>query len=132
VKKYEGVFIKFMNYFHSAEYELGDSFTRDELLEIKPENIYNFMCLTAFGKTVVDCDDNPTGCRKDTLVYHKKALSYFMPDKNLEWSECRSEGNPTRAVIVNKLLEFVAKKQAKKLGKDPQSVRAMTLKDFPR
>ena len=71
VKKYEGVFIKFMNYFHSAEYELGDSFSRDELLEIKPENIYNFMCLTAFGNTDVDRDDNPTKCRKDTLVYHK-------------------------------------------------------------
>ena len=46
--KYEQCFISFMGYFDECEYELGDTFTRDHLLEIQPEDMYKYFCLKTF------------------------------------------------------------------------------------
>ena len=78
-KKYKSSLISFMSYFHNKQYDKDKEFTKEELLQIRPRDIHNWMALKAFGKTRynVDAGDKPTRCRLNTLDWMKKAVSYY-------------------------------------------------------
>jgi hypothetical protein len=58
---------------------------------------------------------------ENLLAMDKKAISYFMPNRDV-WSATRTEGNPTRSAQVNALLiNRVKKKEAKKQEVDLQT-----------
>ena len=65
------------------------------------------MKLTALGHSDAGDDDVPTCKRLNTLAFHKKALSYFMPNKHLGWNMVSLMGNPTRSPEVNNLIKRV-------------------------
>ena len=65
------------------------------------------MKLTAFGHSDAGDDDVPTCGRLNTLAFHKKALTYFMPNKHLGWNTVSLLGNPTRSPEVNNLMKQV-------------------------
>ena len=65
------------------------------------ERYFNFK---AYGKANPGEDDNPTLCQANTLHFHKKALSYFMPRKRPDWDDILQQGNPTKSHAVNNVI----------------------------
>ena len=92
--------------------------------------MYRYFCYRTFGKEDVCAADVPLFWRAVSLEYHKKAISYFMIDKKHMWNETNEMGIPTRATIINNLLDFIVKKQAQQLGKASNVVRALTITEF--
>ena len=88
------------------------------------------MKLTAFGCPDVGDDDVPTCGRSNTLAFHKKALSYFMPNKHLGWNMVSLSGNPTRSPEVNDLIKRVRRHKVHGEGVSSQARRALTLPEF--
>ena len=129
-KKYKSSLISFMSYFHNKQYDKDKVFTKEELLQIRPRDIHNWMALKAFGKTRYDVDagDKSTGCRLSTLDWMKKALSYYMPYKRAPWVEGR--GNPSRSDCVNNLMGIVKKLEARGQGAKSQVKRPLTQVEF--
>jgi hypothetical protein len=41
----------------------------------------------------------------------QKALSFFMPNKLMQWNQLSNRGNPTKSIDINKLLTYVKKKR---------------------
>ena len=64
------------------------------------------------------------------LIYYKKAISFFHPDRLMEWSSGRDEGNPTRSVEVNNLIKRVKQKEVRKQGVVSHTRRPMTETKF--
>ena len=74
-------------------------------------------------------DDNPLGGCSSSLMYYKKALSYFMPNRLMAWNELTSQGNPTKSVLLNGLIKAV-KKEVRKQGKPSQADQPMEKSKF--
>ena len=51
-KLYEKNMLNFMQWFHRREklYDKGTTFTRDELKEIKPVNVHDWLAIYCYGK----------------------------------------------------------------------------------
>ena len=99
---YQPVMVEFMSFFHGAEeYEPDTIFTKQQLLEIRPNDIKRFLCMKAYNDPDPDTSRGarPVHGRSDSLYYDKKALSYFMPYRNAAWVQGR--GNPTKSQAVN-------------------------------
>ena len=75
-------------------------------------------------------NDMPTLGRSSSLMFYKKAIFHFMPDKITPWSVWRQDGNPTRSVAVNNLIKLVKKKEVRKQGKKSQARSPFTEKEF--
>ena len=88
------------------------------------------MKLTAFGRSDAGDDDVPTCGRSNTLAFHKKALSYFMPNKHLGWNMVSLSGNPTRSPEVNDLIKRVRRHEVCGEGVCLQVRCALTLPEF--
>ena len=130
-KHYRSYFMDFMTFFHRRQgkevpaggYPLTKMFTREELLEISPRDVHDWMAIKAFGKVDYGPGDKSTGARLTTLEYMKKAVSSFMPNKRPYWQDGR--GNPTKSDMVNDLLKKVQTKQVRKMGAKSQVKRQL-------
>ena len=88
------------------------------------------MKLTAFEHSDAGDDDVPTCGRSNALAFHKKALSYFMPNKHLGWNMVSLSGNPTRRPEVNDLIKRVRHHEVHGEGVSSQARCALTLPEF--
>ena len=88
-----------------------------------------YLNLKTFRTTEPAGDANPISARANSLAMDKKAISYFMPNRDV-WSVTRTEGNPTQSVLVNALIKHVKKKEARKQGVDLQSRQPMLGQEF--
>ena len=77
------------------EYEPGTEFTEAQLLEIRPSHLVRHMCHLAYGVEVPGDDDRPSLRRSSGLEFVKKAISFFMPNRNVQWNVESQTGNPT-------------------------------------
>eukprot|EP00536_Pseudo-nitzschia_multiseries_P015128 jgi/Psemu1/41382/gm1.41382_g len=90
VLRYHKTLLMLMDFLHECKYPTDKMFTRDELLAlITPEDIYRWMCFKVLGES-------------STLMYWKKAISYFMPS-HATWNEATCVGNPTKSRRINNL-----------------------------
>jgi hypothetical protein len=87
------------------------------------------MNLKTFGTTDPTGDANPTSARANPLAVDKKAVSFFMPNRD-KWSATRMEGNPTQSMQVNSLIKRVRKKEARKQGVKSQAQRPILGQEF--
>src|SRR5690606_40529953 len=94
------------------------------------EELVAFFNQMAFETTKPAIDDCPTGVRSSTLAYYKKAISKFMPRKNLVWDVIRGEGNPTKSILVNEMIKNVKRFEVRKQGKPAQARRAFEFSEF--
>ena len=115
-KKYHHYVVDAMNTSFGTAHPKDHTFTDDELLALTPEHIYAYLATKAYGTPNPTDANNPTLLCSNTLQYMKKALSYYMPNKLMEWNVDSQTGNPTRSVLVNKLIELVKKKEVRKEG----------------
>jgi len=108
------------------------TFTRQELLDIRPNDIQRFMAFMAYG----DPDHNihppvnhrPIFCRSSTLEATKRALSYYMPHRHVPW--CNNQGNPTRSAPLNDLIKEVKKFEVRGEGSPSKAKRAVRPNEF--
>jgi hypothetical protein len=130
---YQPVMVEFMSFFHGAEeYEEDATFTKQQLLEIRPNDVRRFLCMKAYNDPDPDTS-GPNGARpihgrSDSLYYNKKALSFFMPYKTAPWVNGR--GNPTRSDPVNSMIKEVKKFEVRGQGAPSNAKRPLKLSEF--
>jgi len=116
-----------MAYFHerAAAYPPDHEFERDVLLEVKPEHIKRWCCVKVFGIPDPTDDDHPTLGRSSSILFHKKAISHFMPNRLMSWNEVTEMGNPTKSREMNDLIKRVKKEEIRKTGKKSSACRGL-------
>jgi hypothetical protein len=75
-------------------------------------------------------EDNPTHGRASSLMYYKKAISYFMPNKLTPWNAISRKGNPTRSIDVYDLIKAAKKKEVRKQGTPSNADRPLEEQEF--
>jgi hypothetical protein len=115
---YTPYLLKFMAWKHGREeYEKGAVFTLAQLFEITPRDIVRYMCLQAYQTEDPGPEDKPIHARSGGLEVVKKAISSFMPNRNVKWNVKSQTGNPTMSVAVNDLIKKIKKAEVRKQGK---------------
>lgn len=130
--QYKPSLIQFMSFRDGVLYDKHHVFTNAELGAIIPTEIVRWMCLKVYGTPDPDIDDNPTEGRSSSIEYHKKALSFFMPNKHMHWNALANPpvGNPTKSIPVNELIKRVKKKEVRKEGKPSQARKPFLEPEF--
>jgi hypothetical protein len=95
-REHKSILTELMCYVQNRRYAKDHDFSTGELATLTPEHIYRWMCTLVYGTPDPTREDNPTHGRASSLVYYKKAISYFMPNKLMPWDAISREGNPTR------------------------------------
>jgi hypothetical protein len=133
LNKYKCVLASFMSFIHG--HSDGDKYARDcvhsmeALAAVTPQDVVRYMNLKTFGTLIPAPDANPLSRRGATLGFDKKAISFFMPNRE-KWSVTRAEGNPTQSQEVNALIKRVKKKEARKQGAESKTKRPMVGDEF--
>jgi hypothetical protein len=131
--KYKCILASFMSFLHNrpvgGEYHRDHVHAMEVLAAITPNDVLRYMNLKTFGTTEPAGDANPISAQANSLAMDKKAISYFMPNRDM-WSVTRTEGNPTRSALVNGLIKRVKKKEARKQGVDSQTQQPMLGQEF--
>jgi hypothetical protein len=123
--RYQTVLSENMIFVDGIQYAEDHEFPMAQLAQLTPQDIYRWMCMKAFMKADPGPEDNPIHGRSSSLMYYKKALSYFMPNWLMAWNELSPlAGNPTRSVAANDLIKAVKKKEVWKQGKASKADRA--------
>jgi len=128
---YKAYLRELMAYFHGhGPYPIGHEFTDAELLALRPDDIYKWMAYKVYHNEEPGPDDRPLFGRASSLAYYKKAISFFMPNRNMAWNAATNQGNPCRSTQVNDLIRAVKKKQVRGLGKESQADRPFEKEEF--
>jgi hypothetical protein len=124
-EQYLPYLLKFMTWKHGREeeYEKGTVFTQAQLLEITPRDLVRYMSLQAYQTEDPTPEDKPIHARSGGLEVVKKAISSFMPNKNVKWNVESQTGNPTMSVAVNDLIKKIKKAEVRKQGKKSNAKR---------
>ena len=132
IKNYKPCLVQLMNYLDSPNprYSIETEFDEARLLSITDKEVYSWLCMKAYGKADVTSEDNPIGARSNSIHFLKKAVSFFMPNKNTQWCVRNKCGNPTRSTLVNELIKMMKKKEVRKQGKPSQARRACEIDEF--
>ena len=111
-------------------YPKGATFTKEQLLELQPQHIRDWLSKKAFGKVdwSYENGERPVHQRSSSMQFAKKAVSYFMPNKTPHW--CNGQGNPTKSDIVNKLIKFVEQCEVRGEGAKSNVKRPLTQTEF--
>ena len=130
---YEHTLCRFMAYVHNQPFERypkGTTFSREQLIQIKPEHVHNWMAKLAFGKAdySINAGDRPTEMRCFSLEMEEKQLSVFMPNHAPQW--CEGRGNPTKHTMHALLFKVIKKCEVRGEGADPKAKRALTIQEF--
>ena len=106
----------------------GTGFTREQLLEVAPMVVHDWMALKAFGKVDYGDEDRSDGARWNHLDYIKKVISFYMPNKRPQW--CNGMGNPTKSKVVNDLMKPVLKLEMRRMGAKSRAKWPLSEKEF--
>ena len=86
--------------------------------------------MKAFGTMYPDDDATPKCGRSSSLMFYKKAISYFMPHKLMSWNIEANKGNPTKSIVVNDVIKKVLKFEVRKQGTPSQARRPLTIDEL--
>ena len=117
-----------MEFTNNKKYKKGKTFTQRELLKLTPQHVYNYMSFKVYGKLNATVNDTPK-IRHETLEYHKKSISYFMPSSQ-EWDPRHKTGNPTKSKMVAGIIKVLKLKQVRKQGAPSQARRPLLTHEF--
>ncbi|KAI2492284.1 hypothetical protein MHU86_22256 [Fragilaria crotonensis] len=133
LNKYKCVLASFMSFIHGRsvdnKYDRDYVHSVEALAAVTPQDVVRYMNVKTFGTLFPSPDSNPLSRRGATLGFDKKAISFFMPNRE-KWSVTRSEGNPTQSQDVNALIKRVKKKEARKQGAESKTKRPMVGAEF--
>jgi hypothetical protein len=110
-------------------------FSKEDLLAIQPHHIRRWLNWRAYGVTNPDDNARVTGCRSNSLLKAKQAISFYMPNKHVPWIDGSgpnnpSGGNPTRHMSISALIKKVKKKECRGQGRKANDKRAYSQAEF--
>ena len=105
-------------------------FLDEELYKIKPIHMSRHLELLAYGKQNPDPDMKPTQRRAEGLRFVKKAVSWWMPNKDLQWNPQTKMGNPTKSRLVNECIAEIALRECRGGGKKSGAKRDLKREEF--
>ena len=113
-----------------VRYPEGTTFTQDQLLQIKPQHLLDWLVYKAFHKSnySVENGDRPIHARASHIEQLKKGVSYFMPHQSIPWMN--GQGNPTKHNTLRKLIAEIELLEVRAEGSDSKAKRAMTIEEF--
>lgn len=129
-KRYKSVFISFMCYIDQEDYGGDAVFAPERLAEIQDVDVAGYFNLKAYGTPIPTADDRPTSARSNSLLHYKKAISWFMPNRNHTYNEITKVGNPTKSQKVNDVIKRVKRFEARKQGSPSKAHRALKEAEF--
>ena len=120
-----------MSFLDGIEYSPADDAPSTErLASITAEDVVRYFNFKAYGTPEPSVNDRPKLCRSSTLLYQKKAISSFMPRRNMPWDDIVLRGNPTKSVAVNKVITDVKKHEVRGTGVPTNARRAIEWQEF--
>ena len=112
-----------------STYKPGHKWSKAQLLAITPEKILRYIKRKVYGDEDANPDEEPPVYhRRNSVLFWKKAWSYFMLDQDHQWSEVTRKGNPTRAASINKLLRAMRRMEVARRGRPSKVRRSFVLK----
>ena len=132
-KEYVSVLCQFLSFMDGITYSRHDfnmAISQARLLEITDHDVARYLTFKAFGTPAPAADAYPTFGRTNGLLYQKKALSWFMPRKNLKWDDVEQCGNPTKSIAVQNVLDFVAKHEVGGTGRPSNARHAVEWDEY--
>ena len=128
---YQSTMVEFMTFFHGrVEYAKDATFTRAELFEITPRDIKRWFGEKAYGDPdyKVELGHRPTKARHTSILWWKKALSFFMPQHGPSW--CNGQGNPTKHKLIADFVKEVKKFKVRGEGAKSQAKLPINQEEF--
>jgi hypothetical protein len=120
-----------MSFVEGIDYATQQEFTDQQLGALTAASLMLWL-----NKETFDVENPPRGhtlhprIRSSTLMYWKKAISWFHPNRLIPWNELTSVGNPTRSRAVNELIKYVRKQEVRGQGAPSQARRSITGAEF--
>ena len=110
-------------------YPKDTTFTRNQLLQLQPEHIRDWLGKKSFGKPnwSYEAGDRPTHYRSSSMEHSKKCVSFFMPHDS-PW--VNGAGNPTKSSIITDLIKYVKKLEVRGEGAESKAKRALSQVEF--
>jgi hypothetical protein len=105
-----------MSFLNKKEYNDAMVISQEELLAVTNINVYWYLANKAYGTPEPSNEDLPKKCRSTTIKYHKKAISLYMPQRNMVSDEVQKEGNPTRSQAINNLIKQIERHKVRGTG----------------
>ena len=85
---------------------------------------------TAYGTPDPGNDVTPMEAQSSSLLYWKKALSSYMPNRLMTWNVATQQGNPTKSAAVNDLIKKVKKCEVHHVGVPSKARRAAKMNEY--
>ena len=95
--------------------EMGEP-TYSNVHGVTPEELLRYFCLKCYGVAEPTPAMRPTEGRSSSILYAKKAISFFMPSKLMTWSIRSKSGNPTHSLLVNNFVKSIKKMEVRRQG----------------
>ena len=127
---YKKILDNFLSYIDNTSYTIHTNYSNERLLQISPEDICRYFNYKAYDVQEPNDFDRPLKCRANTLLFYKKAISYFMVRRNMIWDPIRKEGNPTRSDGINKLINKVLLHEVRGEGVRSKAKRPIEYEEF--
>lgn len=124
--------VSLMSFCHGRSddpYPNSIEFSREELLELTPRKIVEWLNFRAYGDPNPHPEAPVTGCRSGSLNKAKSSVSVFMPNNLAAWISGVG-GNPTKHLSVNNVIKSVEAKETKGLGLKANDKRPYSQAEF--
>ena len=128
--QYRPYLVSLMRYVHDTDFDDDEQFTQAQLAAITAHDFMRYVKFRVYGDEDAPDDADPIGARAHTIQFWKKAISYFMPNRNHPWNEISLTGNPTRCREIGALITRVKRKQTRGLGRPSQVRREIKEPEF--
>jgi hypothetical protein len=94
-RSYQNTLVSLLSFLDGQKYHKNTVFPSERLGAIMAEDLLRWMKYKTFGTPFPGLDANPTGCRSSTILFWKKSISFFIPNKHHPWDSLTERGNPT-------------------------------------
>jgi hypothetical protein len=126
-RSYQNTLVSLLSFLDGQKYHKNTVFPPERLAAISAEDLLQWMNYKMFGTPFPGPDANPTGCRSSAILFWKKSISFFIPNKHHPWDSLMEWGNPTRSREILDLIKFIKKKDVRRQGVPSQARRPLTL-----
>jgi hypothetical protein len=84
-RSYQNTLVSLLSFLDGQKYHKNTVFPPEWLAAISAEDLLRWMNYKTFGTPFPGPDANPTGCRSSTILFWKKSISFFIPNKHHPW-----------------------------------------------
>ncbi len=105
-----------ISFLDKTKYNDAMAFSQEQLATVTNINVYWDLANKAYGTPEPGHDNLPEKCCSTTIKYHKKAISLYMPRRNMVWNEVWKEGNPTESQAINDLIKQIERHEVRGMG----------------